>query len=153
MMPAPEGTSVTRCFKLSPAKICNLLLKFHNPMKICGTRFWIVAPDEKKKYNMTHREPQLIIGLHKFIIWFYNFSSGYAILVPGYKFRGWQFEIPGYTCTVGGRRGLSYSGLVRIDFFVTSAANRTFVGGKNMLRKKYKMYKSRYFLFSIKPYL
>ena len=37
-----------------------------------------------------------------------QFSSGYAILVPGYKFRGCQFEIPGYTRTVGGRRGLSY---------------------------------------------
>ena len=35
-------------------------------------------------------------------------SSGYAILAPGYKFRGRQFEKPGYTRTVWGRRGLSY---------------------------------------------
>ena len=45
----------------------------------------------------------LIIRLHNFIISLHNFSSGYAILVKGYKFRGCQFEIPGYTHTVGGR--------------------------------------------------
>ena len=49
---------------------------------------------------------QFIIGLHNFIIWLHNFSSGYAILVPGYKFRVLPFEISGYTRTVGGRRGL-----------------------------------------------
>ena len=53
-------------------------------------------------YFFTDRVPQFIIGLHKF-------SSGYAILALGYKFRGWQFETPGYTHTVGGRRVLSYA--------------------------------------------
>ena len=42
----------------------------------------------------------------------HNFSLGYAILVPGYKFRGCQFEILGYTRTVGGQRGLSYPFLI-----------------------------------------
>ena len=32
-------------------------------------------------------------GRYDFIIELHNFSSGYAILVPGYKFRGWQFEL------------------------------------------------------------
>ena len=59
--PAPEGTSVTRRFIFSPAKICNLVLN-------CGT--------------VAHRRPQFIIVLHNFIIGFHNFSSGYAILVP-----------------------------------------------------------------------
>ena len=68
----------------------------------CGARW-------TKKYNMAHRVTQFIIGLHKFIIGLlHNFSSGYAILVPSYKFRGRQFEIPGYI-TVGGRCGLSYA--------------------------------------------
>ena len=40
--------------------------------------------------------------------WVTQFSSGYAILVPGYKFRGWQLETLGYTRTIGGRRGMSY---------------------------------------------
>ena len=43
----------------------------------------------------------------------HKFSSGYAILAPGYKFRGWQFEKPGYTRTVGGQRGLWHACNVR----------------------------------------
>ena len=46
----------------------------------------------------SHRVPPFIIGFHKF-------SSGYAILAPGYKFRGRQFETTGYARTLGGRRG------------------------------------------------
>ena len=48
-------------------------------------------------YTIYHRVTQFIIGLHNFIIGLHNLSSGYATLVPGYKFRGCQFEIPGYT--------------------------------------------------------
>ena len=86
---APEGTSVFRCFKLLPAKFV--------------TRWKFVEPDDKfwhpwtKKYNTEHRGPKFIIGLHNFIIGFYNFSSCYAILVPGYKFRRCQFEIPAWS--------------------------------------------------------
>ena len=54
-----------------------------------------------------HQVTQFFIGLHNFIIGLQNFSSGYAILVPGNKFHGGQFEVPGYTRTVGGRHGLS----------------------------------------------
>ena len=77
------------------------MIKLCNPMINCVT--WCAM-----LYFFTHRVPQFIIGLH-------NFSSGYAILALGYKFRGWQFETPGYTHTVGGRRGLSY---VCIEIFI-----------------------------------
>ena len=77
----PRGYECNPLFIIVSRKICNLVLKFHNPMS---------------KSTKRH------IGGH-------NLSSGYAILVPGYKFRECQFEIPGYTCTVGGRRGLSYT--------------------------------------------
>ena len=52
-----------------------------------------MAPDEQKSTTQN-------IGGHNFIIGFDNFSWGYAILVPGYKFRECQFKIPAYTCTV-----------------------------------------------------
>ena len=51
---------------------------------------------------MAHRVTQLIIGLH-------NFSSGYAILLPGYKFCRLQFEILGYTLVRTVRRGPAWS--------------------------------------------
>ena len=70
------------------------MIKLCNPMKNCGPRCAVL-------YFFPHRVPQFIIGCHKF-------SSGYEILAPGYKFRRWQFETPGYTRTVGGRRGLAY---------------------------------------------
>ena len=37
-----------------------------------------------------------------------QFFIGYAILVPVYKIPRCQFEIPGYTRTIGGLHGLSY---------------------------------------------
>ena len=69
-------------FQVVTREICNLVLKFYRQNLSSG---------------------------HNFIVGFHNFSSGYAILVPGYKFRGCQFEIPGYTLNVGGRRGLSHA--------------------------------------------
>ena len=44
-----------------------------------------MAPDEQKVLHATSGDT-IYHGLH-------NFSSGNAILVPGYKFRGWQFGI------------------------------------------------------------
>ena len=74
-----------------------------------------MEPDDKLWHPMSkkvQRGPEFINGLH-------NFSSGYAILVPGYKFRGCQFEIPGYTRTIGGRRGLSYIYHLSIPLYCT----------------------------------
>ena len=44
---------------------------------------------------------------------------GFAILAPGYKFRGCQLEIPGYTRTARGWRGLSYAIQVQNQFKIT----------------------------------
>ena len=101
------GYECNPVFQIVTREICNLVLKFHNPMKSFGTR-------RGKKYNTAHRGPQFIIGLHNNIIRFVNFSLGYAILILiiliiGYKFCGCLFEIPGYTRTAGSRRGLSYT--------------------------------------------
>ena len=74
---------------LNEEKLFNPMVKLCNPMINYVTQCAML-------YFFTHRVPQFTIGLQKF-------SSGYAILAPGYKFRGWQFETPGYTHTY--RRG------------------------------------------------
>ena len=63
------------------------MIKWRNPMINCGPRCAML-------YFFAHWVPQFIIGFQKI-------SSGYEILAPGYKFRGWQFESPGYTRTLG----------------------------------------------------
>jgi len=94
------------------------MIKLCNPMINSGPRCAVL-------YFFAHRVPQFIIGFHKF-------SSGYAILVPGYKFRGCQFEIPGYTRTAGGRRGLSYllpplfihEGFLKLNLYVKASKSK-----------------------------
>ena len=81
-------------FQIVTRGICNLVLKYHNLIINCVTRCAVL-------YFFAHRATQFIFVLPKF-------SSVYAILVPGYKCRRWQFETPGYTRTVR-RRGPAWS--------------------------------------------
>ena len=108
----PRGYECIPVFQIVTREICSLVLKLHNPMINCCTRW-------AKKYNTAHRKPQFIIGLHNFIIGFHNFSSGYAI-VPGHKFHGCQFKIQGYTRTVRGLCGLTY---IFVRTFIISLTN------------------------------